>query len=115
MEHLVKVLERVLDQRLRKLIKIDDMQFGFSSGNGITDAIFVVQMMQEKFREKDQDLNFTFVDLEKAYDMVPRELVYWCFRKRNVKESLIILVKATYMNAQTVVRTSHGETGLFKI
>ena len=60
-------------------------------------------------------MNSAFVDLEMAYDMVKRELVYWCFRKRNVKESLIILVKATYMNAQTVVRTSHGETDPFKI
>ena len=71
-DHLQKVLERVMERRLRKLINIDDMQFGFSNGKSTTDAIFVVKMMQEKFREKDQDLYFTFVDLEKAYDMVPR-------------------------------------------
>ena len=71
-DHLQKVLERVMERRLRKLINIDDMQFGFSNGKSTTDAIFVVKMMQEKFREKDQDLYFTFVNLEKAYDMVPR-------------------------------------------
>ena len=29
---------------------------------------------------------FTFVDLEKAYDKVPRDLVYSSLRRRNVQE-----------------------------
>ena len=41
----------------------------------------------------------TFVDLEKTYDRVPRDLVYWSLRKRKVPEKLVHLVKATYKKA----------------
>ena len=49
------------------------MQFGFMPGKGTTDAIFIVRQMQEKYIKK--KLYFAFVDLEKAFDRVPREVV----------------------------------------
>ena len=57
----------------------------------------------------------TFIDLEKAYDRVPRDLVYWSLRKRKVPEKLVRLVKATYKKAATVARTAHGKTGQFEL
>ena len=115
LQHLFKVTERILDQCLKKLIKVDDKQFGFSPGKGTTDAVFVVKQMQEKLLEGLKDLYFTFVDLEKAYDRVPRELVYWCMRKRGIPEKLIELVKATYKGAKTIVRTAVVNTLPFEI
>ena len=106
-------MERIIDQRLRKIINIDSMHFGFSTGKGKIDAVFIVKQVQEKFTEKKRDLYFTFVDLEKAYDRVPRELVYWCLRKRNVPESIVRLVRATYKNTKMVTRTVHGQTEPF--
>ena len=63
-----------------------------------------------KLLEVHKDLFLTFVDLEKAYDRVPRELVYWCLRRRGVPEKLARLVEATYHGSSTVVRTTHGRT-----
>ena len=37
-----------------------------------TDAIFMARQMQENFRVKGKKLYFGFVDLEKAFDRVPR-------------------------------------------
>jgi hypothetical protein len=47
------------------------MQFGFCSGKGTTDAIFIVRQMQEKYLAGKKDLWLAFVDLEKAFDIVP--------------------------------------------
>jgi len=49
LEHAMKVMERIYEDRIRQQIDIDDMQFGFMKGKGTTDAIFIVRQMQEKF------------------------------------------------------------------
>ena len=58
---------------------------------------------------------FTFVDFEKAYDLVPRDLGYWCLRRTGVPDKLVRLVEATYHGASTVVRTTRGRTDEFPI
>ena len=41
LEHAMKIIERV-QERIRELINIDSMQFGFMPGRETTDALFVV-------------------------------------------------------------------------
>ena len=48
LEQPIKVLERVLEKRIRCHVSIDNMQFGFMTGKGTTDAIFIMRQVQEK-------------------------------------------------------------------
>jgi len=48
--------------------------------------IFIVRQTQEKFRAKGKKLYFGLVDLEKAFDRVPREVIRWAMRKLGVEE-----------------------------
>ena len=107
------MFEKIVQSRLRKLFIVNNMQFGFSPGKGTTDAVFITQQLQEKHSEVHKDLFLTFVDLEKAYDRVPMDLVYWCLRRRGDSEKLMRVVEATYHGASTVVRTMHGRTDEF--
>jgi len=45
--------------------------------------------MQENFRIKGKKLYFGFVDLEKAFDRVPREVIRWAMHKLGVEEWLV--------------------------
>ena len=56
LEHRVKGFERVLERRLRGKVNINGMQFGFMPGKGMTDGIFVIQQMQEKFLAKKETI-----------------------------------------------------------
>ena len=75
-EHAMKVLERVIERRVRNIVKIDNMQFGFMAGKSTTDAIFIVRQLQEKHLARNKELWTAFVDLEKAFDRVSREVVW---------------------------------------
>jgi len=86
LEYAMKVVEKIFEHRIRQQIEIDDMQFGFMNGKGTTDAIFMAREMQENFRVKGKKLYFGFVDLEKAFDRVPREVISWAMPKLGVEE-----------------------------
>ena len=52
----MKIVEILLERRIRELVDIDSMQFGFMPGRGTTDALFVVRIMQEEYRDKKKKL-----------------------------------------------------------
>ena len=79
-EQVMKILERIVDGLIRQLVSIDDSQFGFVPGRGTTDTIFVVRRLQEQYLAANKRLYMAFVDLEKAFDRVPRKVISWALR-----------------------------------
>ena len=73
----MKLLEQVLHCRILEMVNIDEVQFCFVPGRGTTDAIIIVHQWQEKYIEAKKPLYFAFVDLEKAFDRVPRKILGW--------------------------------------
>jgi len=115
LEHAMKILERVIEVKVRNMVKIDDMQFGFVAGKGTTDAIFIVRQLQEKYLANNQDLWMAFVDLEKAFDRVPREVLWWALRELGVPEWIVVVIKAMYDKATTVVKHNGNESKEFTV
>ena len=50
------------------------------------------------------------MDLQKAFDRVPREVIRWAMRKLGVEEWLIAAVMSMDTGAKTVVRTVYGNS-----
>ena len=115
LEHAMKVLERVIEARLRREVSIDEMQFGFCPGRGTMDAIFIVRQLQEKYFAKKKNLWMAFVDLEKAFDRVPREVLWWALREVGVEEWLVKAIQAMYEGATTAVKLKVGESKGFEV
>ena len=115
LEQGMKLWEKILEKRLRNIVKLDEKQFGFQSGKSTTDAIFVARQLQEKYGSKKRRLYYAFVDLEKAFDRVPRKVIEWALRRQGVPERLIRLVMALYVNSVSKVKTSMGVSEEFNI
>ena len=71
--------------------------------------------MQENFRVKGKKLYFGFVDMEKASDRVPREVIRWAMRTLGVEERLVSAVMSMYTGAKPVVRTVYGNSSGFEV
>ena len=58
-----------------------------------------------------------FVDLEKAYDRLPRDLIWWALRKKNIPEAYITIIQDIYIYKATKIRvkTRCGLTQYFNI
>jgi hypothetical protein len=56
-----------------------------------------------------------FIDLEKAYDKVPRNIMWWALQKDKVSTKYITLFKDMYDNVVTSVRISDGDTNDFQL
>ena len=115
LEHVLKIIESILEKRLRKYIKIDQMQFGFMPGRGTVDAISILRQVQEKALVGNESQYWAFVDIEKAIGRVPRELIYWSLRKKEVPEEWISMAKAMHEDASTEVNCKDGLSESFEV
>ncbi|KAK3531007.1 hypothetical protein QTP70_007896 [Hemibagrus guttatus] len=111
----MKLWERVVEARLRKVVEICEQQYGFMPRKSTTDAIFALRILMEKYRDGQRELHCVFVDLEKAYDRVPREELWYCMRKSGVAEKYVRVVQDMYERSRTVVRCAVGQTQGFKV
>ena len=91
--HTMKLWERIVEKRLRSDLKFSNQQYGFMPGKSTTDALFALRVLMEKYREGQKELHCVFVDLEKAYDKVPREEVWYCMRKSGLAEKYVRIVQ----------------------
>ena len=105
-DQVMKLLECVLDSFIREMVDIDAMQFGFMPGRGTADAIFIIRQLQEKYIAANKPLYFPFVDLEKAFDQVPRKVLWWALRSLGVEEWAVRVIQGMYTDVKSRVRVN---------
>ncbi|GJW90769.1 retrovirus-related pol polyprotein LINE-1 [Tanacetum coccineum] len=66
-------------------------------------------------RERQRDVHLAFIDLEKAYDSVPRDLIWKTLIDKGASRRYIKVIRDMYNGAKTRVRTSIGNTEFFSV
>ena len=115
LSHTFKIWERVVGRMRRQCTNIHESQFGFMPGRSTADAIFILKQTTEKHREGQKNIRVTCIDLEKAYDSIPREEIWRSSRERNVPEKYIRLIQDMYQGCKTVVRSAAVESNSFGV
>ena len=93
-----------------------DEQFGFRPRRGVTDCVFTIKRLQEEARRRGLPLYLAFVDVIKAYDSVPREVLFRILETRyGVDPGLVQMLRALYENLQGEVRVGMATSAPFPI
>ena len=105
LSHTMKLWGRVIERRLRKDISISENHFGFMPGGSTIEVIYLLRRLMGLYRDRKIDLQIVFIDLEKAYDRIPREVLWSCLEKKRVSPLYIHVIKDMYEEGKTSVRT----------
>jgi hypothetical protein len=63
MSHTMKLWERIIEHRLRRVTNITENQFDFMAGRSTMEVIFLIRQLMERCREQNKDMHMVFIDL----------------------------------------------------
>ena len=107
-----RILSDILLNRLSPRIdrRLHDSQNGFRKGRSTEDAIFSIRRITEEARAKNRLLYLVYIDLQKAYDRIPRPIIWEVLGKMQVDGLLLDLLKALYNETTAAVSLKGGIT-----
>nr|GEU46359.1 hypothetical protein [Tanacetum cinerariifolium] len=115
LSHTMKLWKRVIEIRLRREARVLENQFDFMSERSTTEEIHLLRSLMKKYRERQRDLHIAFLDLEKAYDSVTRELVWRTLIDKGTPRRYLRVIRDMYEGAKTYVRTTVRNTKFFPV
>ena len=91
---------------------LPESQCGFRPGRGTTDMIFTLRQIQEKCREQILPLYICFIDFRKAFDSVPRDMLWRVLGRYGCPGKFINIIKLFHegMEAQVMIGGELSDT-----
>ncbi|KAK3510218.1 hypothetical protein QTP70_030444, partial [Hemibagrus guttatus] len=112
-----KVYSRVLERRVRPLVepRIQEEQCGFRPSRGTLDQLYTLHRGLEGSWEFAQPVHMCFVDLEKAFDRVPRGILWEVLWEYGVCGPLLRAVRSLYNQSRSLVCIASCKSDLFPV
>uniref|UniRef100_A0A8C9TUR8 Reverse transcriptase domain-containing protein n=1 Tax=Scleropages formosus TaxID=113540 RepID=A0A8C9TUR8_SCLFO len=112
-----KVYAGVLERRIRPIVepRILEEQCGFHPGRGTLDQLYTLTRVLEGSWEFAQPVHMCFVGLEKAFDRVPRGILWEVLRNYGVQGLLLRAVRSLYDQSRSLVCLASSKSDLFPV
>ena len=112
-----KILTNILLSRLSPYTEeiIGDHQYGFRRNTSTTDLMFCIRQILKKNWECNEEVHQLFIDFEKAYDSVRREVLYNNLIEHGIPRKLVRLIKVSLTETYSRVRIGRMLSDRFPI
>lgn len=111
--HAGKVLLKIVASRISNYCEdrgiFPEEQCGFRPTRSTVDMLFVVRRLQELGRDRKIPLYMCFIDLQKAYDSVDRELLWQVLTRVGIPTKMLTIIRQFHDGMRACVRTDDGE------
>ena len=106
---------RLTDYVLEKKI-LNERQLGFIKGNRTTDAHIILHSLIQKYCfMKGSRLYSCFVDFSKAFDTIPRGLLFKKLANYGIKGNFFNILKNMYINDSICIKVDNKLTNCFRV
>ena len=105
-DSIAKLFDMVLCSRLELWFKPDREQAGAQRGRGCTEHIVSLRLLTDYANKKKKKLFVTFVDFSKAYDLVPRHILFSVLKRLGCGAVMLSIIVAMYSVTQSIIGTA---------
>jgi len=79
------------------------------------DNIFVLKIINKKFWEYNQSVQYLFIDFQKAYDSIHRDTLWECMKEFKIPTKLKNMCKTRAQKTRSVLRTEGTLSSFLKM
>ena len=109
-----KLYSRIINRRVMKYVEenkiLSEMQNAFRETRSMADNIMMLQAIMNKNCANHNETYLCFIDLEKAYDKIPRKLLWTEMEKQGIGGKFLRIIKEMYNGQRRKVKTKSGWT-----
>ena len=110
-----KLYERIINERVKKQVKITKAQAGGKPGCSTVDHLIVLKQTISEIRAKGQTAYIIFLDVQKAYDKAWLDAIIYALHQNGVKGKNLRMIKKLNSNLTAKIQTRHGLTRKIQI
>jgi len=105
-----KVFERIILNRITKILPYTEAQAGARKGRSTSDQIFTLKSVLHERKSKNQSTYLAFLDLHKAYDNIWKAAILTTLWQKGIKGKLWRVIKSLNEELTTTIKTRYGLT-----
>ena len=92
---------------MNKWIFFVDEQNGFRKGRSCEDHIFALSTVLKNKIENNEQVFAAFIDLEKAFDWVDKDLLFYRLLQYNIDGKMYTAIKSFYTHCESCIQLNH--------